>query len=256
MPDKIINAFYNNIKALGYPIEFPKLFIKTCKLHSQSHSYIKKLIESRKIINRYKYLKIYIAFSGGKDSVVLLHLVNQIIPNSLIFHFDHGSMLIPKPIEMEIIQNLYKIIQDRNRIFISSLGNRNDARVNYVAWYHKFFGFLSRFIKENNIDACFLGLRAEESCKRKKRVENFEMQDKSQGIKQIYPLAKWSYLDIYAYIISNNLPIPRIYHAYAKLLGYENVRLVTFFDSEFNFLGNANVDSAILPFFKHFRPDK
>lgn len=224
------------------------LWRETFKLWSETGGYKNKIEESKKVIreafNRYK--NPYVAYSGGKDSIVMLHLVLQQEPNIDVWHFDHGRALMPRHIESEVIRNA-KLLGAKNLIIKTSkhLDNEN-ARWNYKIWYDSFFGILNSVTKERGWDGVFLGLRQEESSKRKRRAKEFFNGN------ECYPLARWIWKDIWAYIISNNLPYPSIYDRYAEILGYDKVRLVTFFDNEFEKFGSPYIDGVLMPEFKNF----
>ena len=70
---------------------------------------------------------------------------------------------------------------------------------------------------------------------------------------ECYPLANLTARDIWAYIVSNNLPYCSHYDRYGALLGIEQVRMSTFFDPEFDMLGASNIDGLLMPEFKQWR---
>jgi PP-loop superfamily ATP-utilizing enzyme len=56
-----------------------------------------------------RYNKPYIAFSGGKDSTCILHLVLQQKPDIMVLHWDFGPYKLPRVIENQILENAKKI---------------------------------------------------------------------------------------------------------------------------------------------------
>lgn len=52
--------------------------------------------------------------------------------------------------------------------------------------------------------------------------------------------------DIWAYIVTNNLPYCSHYDRYGALLGIEQVRMSTFFDPEFDKFGAGNLDGILM----------
>ena len=204
-----------------------------------------KVQESLKIIKRYiEKGKCMVAFSGGKDSTAMLHLALQVEPTIDVFHWDHGSYLIPRSIEEEIIVNAKQLGANNFIVKSSSLLEKPDARSNYKVWYLVFWNTLHRTRKDEGWDYQFVGLRKEEGCKRTAKI-------KTPPKGEIYPIADWKWQDIWAYIISNKLPYPKIYDKYAKVLGYDKVRLVTFFDMEFEKYGSPYLDGFLLPGERH-----
>ncbi len=53
---------------------------------------------------------------------------------------------------------------------------------------------------------------------------------------------------------SHSLPYASIYDIYAPVVGWDKVRLTTFFDPEFDKLGASNLDGALMWRFKHQFP--
>jgi 3'-phosphoadenosine 5'-phosphosulfate sulfotransferase (PAPS reductase)/FAD synthetase len=185
--------------------------------------------------------KCMVAFSGGKDSTAMLHLALQIDPLVQVFHWDHGSWLMPRQFETEIIANAKRIGAKNLLVKSSSLLERPDTRSNYKVWYLVFWNTLHMTRRAEGWEYQFVGLRKEEGCKRSTTIR----EHKRKG--EVYPLADWKWLDIWAYIVSKNLPYPKIYDRYAALLGYDRARLVTFFDMEFEKFGSPYLDGFLLP---------
>ena len=204
-----------------------------------------RIIETNQIIQRYVSKgKCVVAFSGGKDSTAMLHLALQIEPDIQVFHWNHGSYLIPSSIEQDIINNA-KQLEVKNLIVKGSpLLEKVDARSNYKVWYLVFWNTLHRLRKDEGWDFQFVGLRKEEGCKRTAKI-------KASPKGEVYPIADWKWIDVWAYIISNNLPYPSIYEKYAELLGYDRARLVTMFDLEFEKFGAPYIDGFLYPQYRY-----
>jgi len=221
-----------------------KHWIETFKLWAETDEYHGKVKEAQKIIKKAltRYNNPYLSYSGGKDSLVMTHLILQEDPDIPVWHWDYGDALMPREIEKEVIDNAYKI-GVKNLIIRKRRGR--DARTNHGSGYKQFFGVLNHLKKENNWDLGFIGVRREES---KKRERNY----KSHFIENnCYPLLNLSWIDIWAYIVSNNLNYPSTYDKYSKVYGWDKSRFVTFFDGEFDFLGSSNVDGVLMPEFRN-----
>lgn len=184
--------------------------------------------------------KCMVAFSGGKDSTAMLHIALQVDPEIEVYHWNHGSQLMPTEIENEIVNNA-KLIGAKNLILQGSpLLEKPNARSNYKVWYLVFWNTLHRERKNRGWEYQFVGLREEEGCKRRAKI-------KEQPKGEVYPIADWKWLDVWAYIVSHNLPYSKVYDKYAKLLGYDKARLVTFFDMEFEKFGSPYLDGFLMP---------
>jgi 3'-phosphoadenosine 5'-phosphosulfate sulfotransferase (PAPS reductase)/FAD synthetase len=200
-----------------------------------------KVQESLKVIKRYTEKgKCMVAFSGGKDSTVMLHLALQVEPKIDVFHWNHGSYLMPQSIEDEVIANARQLGANNLMVKSSSLLEKPDVRSNYKVWYLVFWNTLHRTRKDESWDYQFVGLRKEEGCRRTAKI-------KARPKGEVYPIADWAWSDVWAYIVSQNLGYPKIYDKYAALIGYDKARLVTFFDTEFEKFGSPYLDGFLLP---------
>lgn len=194
-----------------------------------------------------RYNKPIISFSGGKDSLVMMHLILKRNKNITVFHWDYGMYYVPRAIENDTIE-IIKTMTDNYIIESSELyeiAKRNPSNI----FYKVFFSNTRNKFIECGYDIQFIGLRAEESLKRKRKIgDNPFRNDK---IIECYPLHMMTWKDVWAYIISNNLPYLEIYDRYAALIGYNKVRFATFFDKEFDKLGASNIDGMLMPEFKN-----
>lgn len=208
----------------------------------------RRVEEARRIILRYANTRFYVAVSGGKDSLSLLHLVAKTIEDKEIhvFHWDHGSYLMPREVERDIVECI-KAVSPRIVLHILSSRKLEDprARWDYVIWYRTFYGKLRSFTRKHGFRIAFLGLREEESITRRNRAS--KIAENKDGVLLVYPLHAWTYMDVWAYIVSNNIRYPKIYDKIAEITGYDKARLVTFYDKEFEQFGNLEISKFILP---------
>jgi 3'-phosphoadenosine 5'-phosphosulfate sulfotransferase (PAPS reductase)/FAD synthetase len=140
-----------------------------------------------------KELSPYIAFSGGKDSVVILDILDSIAPNLPIIH--NPKMNTHK----ETIRFIYEVSLTRN-IFHIPISN------------------MDNFIKNKGFNCQIDGTRISEF-NRIEKSNDFTTQGKSVsrehlplfidnglfGIKHIYPIYDLKDEDVYSYIKSNNI---------------------------------------------------
>ncbi|MBU3685957.1 MAG: sulfate adenylyltransferase subunit CysD [Mycobacteriaceae bacterium] len=178
-------------------------------------------------------------FSGGKDSIVMLHLaIKAFAPGRLPFpvmhvdtghNFDeviatrdelvarHGVRLVVASVQEDI---------DAGRV-VESGPSRNPLQT----------VTLLRAIREHRFDAAFGGARRdEEKARAKERVFSFrdefgQWEPKAQRPElwtlyngrhrkgehiRVFPLSNWTEYDIWAYIGAEDIPLPTIYYAHQR----------------------------------------
>lgn len=186
--------------------------------------------------------KPYVAFSGGKDSTCMLHLVLRQKSDIMILHWDYGPYYIPRWLEKEFIENAKKMGATNIRVETSPEYERLGRNAINVLG-REYMGRLIPQFKEEGYDLAFVGLRKQESVKRKLRIETGQ---NITPIPECWPVQNWDWKDVWAYIFCNNLPYASIYDKYAPVVGWDKARLTTFFDPEFDKFGNSNLDGILM----------
>lgn len=165
--------------------------------------------------------KAYIAFSGGKDSVALLHMCDDVLPLDAPVVFSDTDMELPDTyVTWEEIQKLYP-----HRTFIAA---RADTRaldnwklfgppsrtIRWCCSIHKSTPALIEMKRMTSKTAvrvmAFVGVRGEES------VSRSFYEDSNDGVKNAsqlnrMPLLDWGAHELWLYIFQNNLYINRAY---------------------------------------------
>lgn len=153
----------------------------------------------------------FLAFSGGKDSVVIYHLAEQagvkfdphynitgIDPPELVYFIRqyYPSMIYEKP-----LMTLWKLIE------LKGLPRRN-AR------------FCCEYLKEHSGAGRFVatGIRWQESWRRKKR-QMVETCRWVKGKRFLHPIIDWTTAEVWEYIRQENLPYCSLYDEGFKRLG-------------------------------------
>ena len=183
-----------------------------------------------------------ILFSGGKDSIVLTHLAKKAfwpakIPFPLV-HVDTGHNFpeclsfrdkLVEEFGVELIVGSVQKSIDDGKVAEESGINATRNRLQITT--------LLDTISENQFDACMGGARRDEEKARAKerffshRDEFGQWDPKNQrpelwnlfnGLKQygenfrIFPISNWTEMDIWQYILAENIPLPGLYFSHKR----------------------------------------
>lgn len=205
--------------------------------YSRSREHAGRLDEANTIIAAAfeRYASPYVAFSGGKDSIAMLALIMGQRPTCNVMLFDYGPTLMPRAVHAEIL--------DAAR----AAGCSNiDVRTDPAFWRGgQVHGFsiiktVVPKLQAEGRDAAFVGIRGQESAWRRARIKSGK--DVS-AVPEIWPLASWTWMDVWALIVSRRLKYPSTYDKEAPLLGWGEARLHTFHDVHFEHFGNSTRDN-------------
>lgn len=194
-------------------------------LHARLPAFQRRVAEAREIITEGLKCcqKPYIAFSGGKDSEVVVHLAIQQKPDINVIWLHQGQEF---PDTEEIVYELHRKwaldlhIEYVKPDLLDLIEEYGDYGVEGRTPYKK--GDVARrlikepaqrLIKQFGFDGVFMGLRKDEAWGRKFFLGRHGPVHLAQydGILHINPLMNWSAKDVWAYINSNNLPYNGVY---------------------------------------------
>lgn len=161
----------------------------------------------------------YVSWSGGKDSTALAHLVNTVCPGIDMWSEKDDC---DYPGEMEYVESTARkygwnvtIESPAESLWDELVKMRvdicEDIHSTQSAFSRRFF---YSFCDQNRerFDGVFLGLRAEESTARRmnfrKRGHVYELKN---GFWVCNPLSTWKGMDVFSYLITNEIPILDVY---------------------------------------------
>jgi len=154
----------------------------------------------------------YVAFSTGKDSLCVLHLVREQASAVPAVYFDAGAAF-PESLELlaatgnVIMFPTLEPILDTLRRFDFSCGDELENETLRVCTP------IQELLSEYDFDGVAYGLRAEENHGRamhaKYRGPIFQY--KRDGLWGCQPICDWTYEDVWAFIVSNELPYCKVY---------------------------------------------
>lgn len=174
------------------------------RIHATTREHARKLARARGIVA--KALAVtddwYVALSGGKDSTAVLGLVREVEPDTPAVWSDDVFYLPETAEYMERVGGLHHI--RTNATHTSWFSTEGD----WDGVGHFAEAALGR-------SAVFLGLRADENSYRRVHLRSHGVLYRTRaGIWQCNPVAWWSWLDVWAYIVSHGLDYN---HAYDRL---------------------------------------
>jgi len=204
-----------------------------------------------------------VSYSGGKDSTVMLDLCVRAGWKGPILYQTYGELeTLPDNIKMvnwardyygldvhiKEAPGEFEVYRDVGHFFIEPTTPKEWAAVR--RWYRNAFGELSKYAKRQGWVGQFLGLRIEESDQRRMVLGHRKSlyYAKSRKLWTCCPLYNWNGRDIWAYLVSNDLPWASIYDA----PGQDRERL----RNDIVFLaGSGSIRHGQFVFWKKYFPD-
>jgi phosphoadenosine phosphosulfate reductase len=199
-------------------------------VHSKLRSFKRKVKKSQEIIKEStKYGKVAVSVSWGKDSVALADLVIKTIGPVPIMHmassyrlpgFEHVEDYFRAITDVHIVDPEETVDEVIVRLMKSGLCYEHNQHKRQAAANPKKRKGVS-WSKKNGIDVQMLGLRAEESIGRRENVRaHGVIYSKKSGTIISMPIIYWDVSDVWAYLISNDVPWHTLYdketHGYTR----------------------------------------
>ncbi|HPL70336.1 MAG TPA: phosphoadenosine phosphosulfate reductase family protein [Brevefilum sp.] len=180
-------------------------------MHAQTNAYRKRVTQAEIVITAWleKSQKPYVAFSGGKDSSVMLALVRSIDPEIEAVYCDDQYKFKQTEELLAKTENLRMVANTTTHIewFTSWEPGYKDDAVEYLGDNHPLWAHRLGY------DGACVGIRAEENSYRKIALKSYGQLHyvESKKLWQCYPLAWWTVEDVWAYIHTNGTPYNSAY---------------------------------------------
>lgn len=162
-----------------------------------------------------------VSYSAGKDSEVLLDLVRRQDPACVaVFSDDEWNL----PETLDRLKTVPGIVRIAARIwhseFFTSWEDGPASRPDGTEWIEaENNNGLATWARRYGYDGEAIGIRAEESWPRRRNVRKFGLVHRlaGTGILRCYPLGWWRVEDIWAYLVSRDVPYNRAYDRLAAI---------------------------------------
>ncbi|GIW06331.1 MAG: hypothetical protein KatS3mg060_1136 [Dehalococcoidia bacterium] len=186
--------------------------------HSRTLAFQRRLDEARRAIEAWRRVttRRFVSYSAGKDSEVVLHLARQDEPQLLAVWSDDEFNLPETLAQLERTPNLHRIAARVWHAEWFTAWADGPARVPPgTEWVEPIAGQfgLAAWAIRHGYDGVAIGLRAQESADRRRnaRRRGTLHQLRETGVWHAYPLAWWRTEDVWAYLVSREVPYNAAY---------------------------------------------
>ncbi|MAG10917.1 hypothetical protein CMI44_01230 [Candidatus Pacearchaeota archaeon] len=177
-----------------------------------------KIEKSKEIIKEAieKYSKVGMGFSGGTDSLILLHLILQVKPNMPVVFVDTQHDAPETYAFIDKIRREWQLVdyhavmaeKDKVKEFTDEHGLRTPVFTETCCHYHKITPMM-KAIGDKNFDAFFVGLRGVEHEERAK--ESIFSPRQNPAHIRVHPIIFWRREDVLDFVKKFNLECNPLY---------------------------------------------
>lgn len=209
----------------------PLCFVDIPAMVEKNRSILEGLVQDtiKKVYNTYEQYKgkvdvFYVAFSGGKDSVVTLDIVQRALPHN-VFKVLFGDTGMEFPDTYAIVNQIETYCTDNNIDFVRAKSEYSPEYTwsqfgppaTVTRWccsVHKtvpqVIALRERTRKSDFTGMAFIGIRASESVSRSE-YDYVSLGEKHKGQYSCNPILEWNSAELYSYIYTENLILNEAY---------------------------------------------
>jgi len=189
----------------------PPAFVHRFRIYANTKQHQWRVNQARLFVTDWfgKCKRPYISFSGGKDSLAALHLVREQDPSCPAVYWD-ADCAFPE-VEDLIKQTPHCTKYPCAEPFLDTLarfGLHAGQDLENETMKTTVYTPVSAYIAETGVDGAAYGLRMAESRGRRMNglTKGAVFFAKGYGVTMCQPVFQWSYDDVWAYIVSKNVP--------------------------------------------------
>jgi len=231
----------------------PEKWLMLWHAHSELPAFKKKLAETKTVIREFLNIKgnnkVYVAWSTGKDSTAMLHLVLRETTDIRVMSQDDDIDTQDITSYRDNIVDLFKIKVDQISSDYNLLDFIKDHDIditedvtskNSLLSAEIFYKPIEKYFHDNKFTGFFMGLRKDESRARELNfLKRGHIYRKANGAFICQPMARWTARDIFSYFAVNNIPINPIYFYVKFKKGPESIRSNFLLPGSFSNKGEA-----------------
>lgn len=188
-------------------------------LHAKTPRYKTVVANAKQVVSRalQRMEKPYVSFSGGKDSLVMLHLVLEQKPDTKVIYFDADASYPDTDIFLDTLADEWDLnfcrIKTRPIVEVFREYGIKHPQIEQKTMAATMYAPVSELTRKRRYDGEFVGLRSEESKARRQLIKyrGQIFHNKSRASLECLPVAHFTVDDVWAYITSNNLPYNTAY---------------------------------------------
>lgn len=213
------------------PNGMPLKFVDIPAMVEKNRDILETLVQDtiKKIYNNFTAHKnkvdvTYVAFSGGKDSIVVFDLVQRAIPHNS-FEIVFGDTDMEFPTTKKIVNWVELFCREHNIFFYTAksdiraldswdLFGAPARRLRWCCTVHKTAPVINKLCEVHNLNKIrammITGVRGDESISRA-NYEELSFGKKLPGQYSYHPILEWSSAEVYLYLFLQELPINEAY---------------------------------------------